>query len=56
MLEMRRHEYKILVAKHEGKRPLGITVPGRYDDIKIGLAEIMYEDVDLTDLDQYVSQ
>jgi hypothetical protein len=53
--ETRTHEYKILVRKHEGKRPFGINIPGQYDDIKIDLAVIICENVYLPDLDQYMS-
>jgi hypothetical protein len=53
MCETRMNDYQILVGKHKGKSPLGMAIPGRHDDIKMGLTEIMYEDVEWTDLNQY---
>jgi hypothetical protein len=38
--------YKILVAKSEGKRPLGRTRRRREDIIRIDLGEIVWEFVD----------
>jgi len=41
-----RNEYKILVRKLEGKRPLGRPTHSWEDDIKMNLKETGYKDVD----------
>jgi hypothetical protein len=47
-----RNVYKILVAKSEGKRPLGRTKRGWEDNIRMHIREIGWEGVDWMHLAQ----
>jgi hypothetical protein len=51
-----RNEYKILVGKHERKRPLGRPKHRRKFNIRMDLREIGWEIVDWMHLAQYTDQ
>jgi hypothetical protein len=48
-----RGAYNILVGRHEGRRSLGRTRRRWEDNIKMGLREIRFEDVDWINLAQH---
>jgi hypothetical protein len=48
----KRNEYKILVGKPEGKRPLGRSRRRWVDGVKMGLREIGWDGMDWIDLAQ----
>jgi hypothetical protein len=48
----KRTEYRILVGKPEGKRPLGRPKRGRVDNIEMDLREIWWDDMDWIDVVQ----
>jgi hypothetical protein len=48
----KRHTYRILVGKPEGKRPLRRRKRMRVDNIKVDLREIGWDDMDWIDLAQ----
>jgi transcription termination factor 2 len=48
----KRNEYRILVGKPEGKRPLGRPGSRWVDNMKVDLREIGWDGVDWTDLAQ----
>jgi hypothetical protein len=47
----RRGVYRVLVGKHEGKRPLGRS-RGRWENIKMDLQEVGWECMDWIDVAQ----
>jgi hypothetical protein len=49
-LELRRHACVILIGKPEGKRPLGKPRHKGVDNIKMDLGEIVWDDIERTDL------
>jgi hypothetical protein len=51
-MEERRHAYRILMAKKEGKRPLGRPRRRWVDSIKMDLREIGWDGMDWIDLAQ----
>jgi hypothetical protein len=55
-MEEKRNAYTILVAKPEGKRPLGRPGCRWMDNIKIILREIGWDGMDWIDLTQYRDQ
>jgi hypothetical protein len=48
----KRNEYRLLVRKPEGKRPLGRSRRRCVDNVKLDIAEIVWVDVDWTALAQ----
>jgi hypothetical protein len=52
----KRNAYRILVGKPEGKRPLGRPRRRWLDNIKIGLREIGWDEVDWSDMAQDMDQ
>jgi hypothetical protein len=48
----KRNEYRILMGKPEGKRPLGIPRRRWEDNIRMDLREVEWGDMDWTDLVQ----